>query len=131
MDSIQKFCSDVEKIKKHGRQQNESLSNVVSQIKNLFVRNFRGTESLAASYADYWDETYIRGSQTPADEPTKENVDRLLAMLSLLEGSVEFTDCLDDSDWKQLCALTNMEAEELPIETLNDLMMIFVDKKAL
>jgi len=131
MDSIQKFYSDAEKIKKHERQQGGDSSKVVSQIKNLFIRNFRGMESLATSFADYWDEAYIRNSQTPAEEPTKENLDRLVAMMSVLEGSTEFTDCLVDSDWKRLCSLTNIEAEDLPIETLNDLMMIFVDKKAL
>ena len=131
MDSIQKFCSDVEKIKKHARSENQSGDTAsIQQIKSLFLRNFRGLESLASSFADYWDETYIRASQNPSDEPTKENSDRLVAMFSLLEGSVEFTDCLTQDDWEQLCNLTNMEAEDLPIDLLNSLMMIFVDKRA-
>lgn len=131
MDNIQKFCSDIEKIKKHGRQNGSAAQDVVSEIKSLFIRNFRSLESLAGSFFDYWNEEYVRASGNPGDEPSKENVDRLAAMFSLLEGSVEFTDCLTDSDWKQLCSLTNMESEDLPMDTLNDLMMIFVDKKAL
>ncbi len=132
MDSIQKFCSDVEKIKKHARQDGASgEKSVVSQIKSLFVRNFRGLDSLATSFVDYWDETYIRTSTDSTEEPVKENVDRLVAMFSLLEGSTEFTDCLCDRDWKRLCELTNIEAEDMQIETLNRLMMVFVDKKAL
>ena len=132
MDSIQKFCSDVEKIKKHARQEGASgEKSVVSQIKSLFVRNFRGLDSLAASFVDYWEETYIRPSTNCAEEPVQENIDRLVAMFSLLEGSSEFTDCLSDDDWKKLCGLTNIESEDLQIDTLNSLMMIFVDKKAL
>ena len=131
MDNIQKFCSDIEKIKKHGRQGGPASPDIVTQIKTFFVKNFRGLESLAGSFFDYWNEEYILKSGNPGDEPSKENVDRLAAMFSLLEGSVEFTDCLTDSDWKQLCSLTNMESEDLPMDTLNDLMMIFVDKKAL
>lgn len=134
MDSIQKFCSDIEKIKKHGRAENPGAydpTKISLQIKNQFIRDFKGMESLAQSFAEYWDDTYIKSSPSPVDEPLKENCDKLVAMHSLLEGSTEFTECLSDSDWKQLCSLTNLEAEDLPIDTLNDLMMIFVDKKAL
>ncbi len=134
MDSIQKFCSDVEKIRKHERSENPSrydATKVSSKIKSLFARNFPGMNGLAESYADYWEETYIRNSPDSSNEPTKETLDRLVAMFSLLEGSTDFTECLTDSDWKELCSLTNLEAEEMPLDTLNDLMMIFVDKKAL
>ena len=133
MDAIQKFCSDIEKIKKHtgSESQNQNDSKTADEIKNLFVRNFKNLNSLASSFADFWDEKYIRQSACLKDEPTKENIDKLVAMYSLLDGSLEFTDCLADDDWKQLCSLTTMEAEDLPLDTLNELMSIFVDKKAL
>lgn len=134
MDSIQKLYSDVEKIKKHVRSEKGSSYDgldVASQIKSLLARTNPQLSSLAESFADYWTNTYIRPSANPADEPTRENVDRLAAMQSLLEGSVEFTECLSKSDWKELCALTNYEAEDLPIDTLNSMMSIFVDKQAL
>ena len=133
MDAIQKFCSDVEKIKKSVRSQNPvyDLDKACQQIKNLFVRNNRGMESLAQSFADYWENTYIKAASNSDGQPDKENLDRLVAMLSLMSGSTEFTDILSDDDWKELCSLTNMEAEDLPLDTLNDMMSIFVDKKAL
>ena len=65
------------------------------------------------------------------EEPTQDHIAKLAAFQSILEGSAEFTECLTQEDWKELCSLTNMEAEDIPIETLNDMMMIFVDRQAL
>ena len=123
MDSIQKLYSDVEKIRKHCRTEKGSSYDgleLAEQIKSLLARTNPALPSLAESFAEYWTNTYIRPSANPADEPTRENVDRLAAM-----------QCLSKSDWKELCALTNYEAEDLPIDTLNSMMAIFVDKGAL
>lgn len=124
MDGIQKFCSDIEKIRKHEKSVSEGA-------KNLLVRNFPNIKNLAQSFADYWDETYIKASPDQSKEPTKENVDKLVALYSLLDCDTEFTSCLTDDDWKNLCSLTNLEAEDMDLDILNNMMMIFVDKKAL
>ena len=133
MDSIQKLYSDVEKIKKHYRQENPHNYDgvkVCEQVREMFCRTNPALSSLAGSFADYWISTYIINSTSPADEPKQESVQILAAMQSILEGSDEFTECLSQDDWKELCSLTNYEAEDLPIDALNDMMTIFVDKQA-
>ncbi|MBO4319103.1 MAG: hypothetical protein J5857_01380 [Treponema sp.] len=133
MDSIQKLYSDIEKIKKHNRANSASCNGqeVCSQVADLFTRTNRHLECLSRSFAEYWLNTYILNSEDINEEPTQEHVAKLAAFQSLLEGSTDFTECLTQEDWNELCSLTNMEAEDLPIETLNDMMMIFVDRQAL
>lgn len=134
MDDIQKFYSDVEKIKKHYRANNGGNYDgaaVCNEICDFFARNNSSLGGLGNAFAGYWMDTYINNSTNLHEEPSAENVDRLAAMQSLLDGSTDYTECLSDSDWHELCSLTNYEAEDLPIEVLNDLMAIFVDKRAL
>ncbi len=133
MDSISKFISDIEKIKKHERSEHSSNYNgerVCLDIKKLFISNNRNIESLASSFADYWLQNYIYTSSDLKNEPTATNIDRIIALESILENSTDDTDCLTNEDWKELCSLVNMEAEDLPLDLLNDLMIIFVDKQA-
>jgi hypothetical protein len=58
------------------------------------------------------------------------SIDKIGAMQSLLELDLEETKALSDNDWKELCSLTNYEAEDLPLDLLNDLMSIFLEKQA-
>lgn len=134
MDDIQKFYSDIEKIKKHERADNGGNYDglrVCNTICDFFEKNNSSLAGLGTSFAGYWMDTYINSSEKMEEEPTAEHIDKLAAMQSLLEGSTDYTECLTQDDWKELCSLTNYEAEDLPIEILNDLMIIFVDKKAL
>ena len=136
MDIVQKFLSDIEKSKKYDRaNHNNSYSGqrVSLEVKNLFINNNRGMESLASSFADYWYDTYISNSIDINNEPTEEHSQKLAGMLCLLQTQVTDEDiqCLTKQDLKELCSLTNMEAEDIPIDTLNNLMMIFVSKQAL
>lgn len=135
MNSIEKFSSDVEKIKKHYRAEHQAYSGeaVCDQIADFFEQQNREVASLAHSYANYWKETYILPSQNMDDEPTSEHIAILQGMLALLldlEDSWEFTECFTQADWKQLCELTNYEAEDLPLELLSSLMKNFVDNQA-
>ncbi|UKI56369.1 MAG: hypothetical protein L6V90_04215 [Treponema succinifaciens] len=52
-------------------------------------------------------------------------------MQALIENDIFSTEALSKDDWKELCQITNCEAEEIPIETLNSMMMIFLDKQAM
>lgn len=134
MDSIQKFYSDIEKTKKHYRANHQTYDGnaVCQEIADLFCKNNRNLGSLADSFAGYWIDTYIRASLNPNEEPTAENIDKICALQALLDGSPEAQDveCLTKEDWKELCSLVNMEAEDMPLDLLNDLMTIFVDKQA-
>jgi len=134
MDSIQKFYSDIEKAKKHYRanHQNYDGDAVCQEIADLFCRNNRNVASLADSFSGYWIDSCIRPSMNLSEEPTPEHIDKICAFQALLDGHPEERDveCLTKEDWKELCSLVNMEAEDLPLDLLNDMMMIFVDKQA-
>jgi hypothetical protein len=133
MTNIQKFYSDIEKIKKYERAQNPQSydgEKVSLEIKNLFIKNNFSIKALAESFADYWFENYIRSSADIKSEPSDISIDKIGAMQSLLELDLEETKALSDNDWKELCSLTNYEAEDLPLDLLNDLMSIFLEKQA-
>jgi len=135
MNSIEKFTSDVDKIKKHYRAEHQAYNGeeVCNQVVSFFEQQNRDVASLAHSYASYWKDAYIMQSRNMEDEPTAEHVAVLAGMLALLldlEDSYEFTECFTPADWKQLCELTNYEAEDLPLELLTSLMKNFVDNQA-
>ena len=133
MIDLQKFFADVERIKKRERAEHSSYdsSRVVESVIELFVSNNRDMTSLASSFADYWQKTYIAPSSQREEEPTRENVDRLAAMQSLLDGETFATEILNAKDWRELSSLVNFEAEDIPMDMLEKMMMIFVDKQAL
>ena len=133
MDGISKFVSDIEKIKKHDRADNNGNydgERACKSIADLFISNNKYVQNLASSYADYWMQTYIYNSTDIKNEPSDTSLDKIIAMEALLENSSEDTACLTKEDYNELCSLTNMEAEDLPLDLLNDLMTIFVDKQA-
>ena len=132
MDSIQKLVSDIEKVKKHYRAEhnnNYDGEKVCLQIADLFARTNRNLSSVAQSFADHWYSTYIISSADIKNEPSEDNITRLTALQSILDGEPEGTDLLTDEDWQSLCETVNAEAEDIPIETLNSLMSIFLEKK--
>ena len=134
MDNTQKLLSDIDRLKKQYRAEHNNAYDgeaVCKKINNLFANNNRFLGDIAALFTDYWFNTYIATSPDIKNEPTAENLDRLAAMQSLLEGETEGTDCLTDSDWHEMCELVNEDAAELPLDALNNMMAIFVDKQSL
>lgn len=134
MDNVQKFYSDVDKIKKHDRADNGgnySGERACQKIKTYFAGNNKSLTELASSFADYWYESYISSSENIENEPTEEHVDKLASMQALLDNEVEDTKSLSKKDFTELCNIVNCEAEDIPLDLLNDLMTIFVDNKAL
>ncbi len=135
MNCIEKFISDVEKIKKHYRANHASYDGqaVAEEVAALFEGQVRDAKGLLSSFADYWLKTYVLPSASLEDQPSAENILRLSAMLSLFQEDFSDEDAalLSASDWKALCQLTDYEADDLPLDLLNRLMMIFVEKQAL
>ena len=134
MTDLQKFFADSDRIKKRDRADNGgaySAERATEKIIELFVSNNSGLGTLPDSFADYWKKSCIDVSADLENEPTRENMDKLGAMQSVLDGTTDFTECLSDDDWKELFALTNYEAEDLPEDVLEKMMMIFVEKQAL
>lgn len=129
MDNIQKFASDIEKIRKHSSRPYNGEA-VCREVQSLFERSFRHAQNLARSYADYWFNTYIASSADAANEPSKDSTDKLVSMYALLENDRTQLSALSPDDYKELCSLTNYEAEDIPLDMLNELMSIFLDNQA-
>lgn len=133
MTDIGKFLSDIQKIKKYDRQNNGGIpdyNRIYKELNNLFVRSTSCPSNLARSVFEYWENEYIFSSPAQNEEPTEENASRLAAMLAFLEDSDEMQAQLVDKDWQELSELVNYEAEDLPVEVLQSLMRILVDKGA-
>ena len=130
MTDIQKFSSDVKKIIKMNRFQDGSLNleDTCEKIIQQFERASSVPASLSGSVASYWKTTYIDTSNKQENEPTQEHLDVLCGFLSFLENSDENFDLISNSDWEELSELVNCEAETLPIEILQQLMSILVEK---
>lgn len=132
MDLIQKFYSDIEKIKKHNRDGSGKLdaANVKNQIASLFENNNRGMCELPHSLCDYWITEYVQPElDSGSSEISAAVIDKLAAMYAFLIEEPD-TDALNDSDWKVIGEAVNYEAEDLPIEALTSLMKTLVEKQA-
>ena len=133
MTDIGKFLSDVQKILKHDRQNNSGVSDynrVKDDLRNLFERATSCPGELPGSVFEYWESQYIFNSETFNEEPTDEHRNKLGAFLAFLDNSDEDQDLISDDDWQEIGKLVNYESEELPVDILQDLMMVLVNKGA-
>lgn len=133
MTDIGKFLSDVDKLKKHTRQNNSGncdYNKVQRDLKNLFERSTTCPTDLPISIYEYWENEYIFSSADLSEEPTSENIGKLGAMLAFLDNSDEDEDLLTQKDWEEIGQLVNFEAEDLPVDILQELMMRLVDHSA-
>ncbi|MBR5647234.1 MAG: hypothetical protein IKX23_11395 [Treponema sp.] len=133
MTDIGKFLSDVEKIKKHERQNNSGkcdYNRIKNDLRSLFERSTSCPIGLPGSIFEYWETTYILTSPDISEEPTSDSIGKLGAMLAFLDNSDEDQELLTNDDWKEIGQLVNYEAEDLPVDILQDMMMILVSKGA-
>ena len=133
MTDIGKFLSDVQKLMKHDRQNNSSKSDynrIKNDLRNIFERATSCPGELPGSVFEYWENEYVYNSTDMANEPSQENANKLGAFLAFLDNSDEDQDLISDHDWQEIGQLVNYEAEELPVDILQDLMMILVNKGA-
>lgn len=133
MTDIGKFLSDIQRIKKHDRQNNggnPDYNRIFRDLNSLFLHSTSCPADLARSVFEYWENEYVFNSQNQKEEPSEENSQRLAAMLAFLEDSDEFQNLLIQKDWQELGDLVNYEAEDLPVEILQSLMRVLVEKGA-
>lgn len=129
MTDIRKFFADIERIKKHARQNNSGICDynlIQNELRNLFARTANCSNSLTDSIFSYWENEYIFKSENFAEEPSPFSLGKLGAILAFLDNSDEDEDLLSQDDWNELAELVNYEAEDLPVEMLQDLMKILV-----
>lgn len=133
MTDIGKFLSDIQRIKKHDRQNNggnPDYNRIFRDLNSLFLRSTSCPADLARSVFEYWENEYVFNSQNQKEEPSEENSQKLAAMLAFLEDSDEFQSVLTQKDWQELRDLVNYEAEDLPVDVLQSLMRVLVEKGA-
>lgn len=133
MTDIGKFLSNIQRIKKHDRQNNSGnpdYNRIFRELNSLFLRSTSCPADLARSVFEYWENEYIFNSQNQKEEPSEENSQKLAAMLAFLEDSDEFQNLLTQKDWQELGDLVNYEAEDLPVDILQSLMRVLVEKGA-
>lgn len=133
MTDISKFLTDVQKFVKRDRQNNSgktSFARISKDVEKLFDRMAGIPGPLAENVFYYWENEYITSSETPDDEPTEEHLDKLAGMLAFLSGSDEFEESITEEDWRDLSDIVSDEADDLPIDILQDLMRILVSKNA-
>ena len=133
MTDIGKFLSDVQKIQKHDRQNNGGKSDynhIKNDLRNLFERATSCPGELPGSIFEYWENEYILSQPDLTYEPSDDNAAKLGAFLAFLDNSDEDQDLVTDKDWQEIGQLVNYESEELPVDILQDLMMILVSKGA-
>ena len=73
----------------------------------------------------------ILKSKNAENEPSEENLLKLVAFLALLQSenaTEQDFEALTEKDWNEIKDLVNYEAEDLPLDLLNDLMSILVGK---
>jgi hypothetical protein len=134
MTDIQKFTADIKKIIKFDRAENGGRYDGIRacvKVEDLFESNNRALGSLPHSLAEYWLDIYIRNSADPANEPSSDNIDRIAAIQTFLDGEREGTECLTKDDWKNLHELVDYEAEDLPLDVLEGMMGIILEQGAL
>ena len=133
MTDIRKFLSNVEKAKKIDRQNNSGnydYNRIADNLRRLFNNATSCPTELPDTLFGYWQDTYILASQNITKEPSEENLNKLAAILAFLDNSDELQEVLTEEDWKEIGELVNDEAEDLPIDILQDLMKILVEKGA-
>lgn len=133
MTDIGKFLSDIQRIKKHDRQNhsgNPDYNRIFRDLNSLFLRSTSCPADLARSVFEYWENEYVFSSQNQKEEPSEENSQKLAAILAFLEDSDEFQSVLTQKDWQELRDLVNYEAEDLPVDVLQSLMRVLVEKGA-
>ncbi|MBP5602678.1 MAG: hypothetical protein J6X78_08095 [Treponema sp.] len=133
MTDIGKFLSDLDKVKKFARNNKPGFSgynDIRDEIRNLFERATSCPMGLPGSIFEYWEDKYVLNGADLTYEPSTENAAKLGAMLAFLDNSDEDQELITDEDWQEIGRLVNYEAEDLPVDILQELMSVLVSKGA-
>ncbi len=119
MTDIARFQADVKLIMKQDRQENRGKSDwerVSPKISKLFEQSAGIAGVLPFTVFEFWEIEYILNSPHPQNEPTKEHLDKLCAMLSFLGNAGTGYDSLDSYDWFRLRELVDENASDIPAD---------------
>ena len=135
MTSIEKFIFDIEKIKKFDRANNGGHydgARACRKIAELFENNNRSLRGVARQIADYWLNTFVLSSSSPAEEPSEDSIARIRAFQAFLDNDEsEDMGILSAEDWENLRDFVNFEAETINLDVLQNLMSMVLSHNAL
>lgn len=135
MTTIEKFISDIKKTIKYDRANNGGHydgKRACTQIAKVFERYNPNLGTLANSIADYWLNAYILDSQNPLEEPTEENINKIKAFQCFCDNIADDDlNALNSEDWDTLKGLIDEAAEDIDLDTLQNMMSILLDRGAI
>ena len=135
MTTIDKFLSDIQRIIKHDRANNGGhydAKRACTQISQLFASNNKNLGSLAVSISDYWLNTYVLASADIENEPSEQNIEKIKAFQAFADAdeSGDFSSLTSD-DWENLRDFVDDEAENLDLDSLQNMMNLILQNGAL
>lgn len=135
MTTIDKFLSDIQKTLKYDRANNGGhydAKRACTQVAKLFSNNNRNLGNLAVSISDYWLNTYILASSDLANEPSEQNIEKLKAFQNFCDNAEdEDYSALSSDDWENLRDFVDDEAEDLDLDSLQNMMGLILQNGAL
>ena len=135
MTTIDKFLSDIQKTIKFDRANNGGhydAKRACTQIAKLFANNNRNLGALAVSLSDYWLNTYILASQDLENEPSEQNSERIKAFQSFADNEEDADySILTADDWETLRDFVDDVAEDLDLDSLQNMMNLILQNGAL
>lgn len=134
MTDVEKFISDVAKLKKmdrHDHNNENDYNRLSNPLCDLFAKSSQVEKSLAGTIFDYWEKNYIWNQADLSEVPSDQDIAKLAAFLAFLNNSDENSELVTQEDWENMAELVNYEAEDMDIGKLTELMAILVDHHAL
>lgn len=127
----EKFLSDVARIRKHEWQTKNCCTyvSISRDLRRLFENASLCPGELAGSLYDYWENHYSALFDASSEE-SSDVLEKLAAMLSFLNKGTEYEEKLNQDDWTEIGRLTGYEAEDMPLDFLQDLMAVLVKHNA-
>lgn len=123
MTKSEKFSSDINRIKKSNCSNGFfDIQAALDGMERAFVGQNPQCKGLAMALFSWWKDEFARGAELPQSAMQK-----LCAMQAFLCGE-ETDDSLDKSDWQRIREEVGYEAENLPLDALNDMMKTIVER---
>lgn len=135
MTVTEKFNSDIRKTMKFDRANNGGHydgKRACAQMVGLLERFCPNAKNLARQIGDFWLDSYILHSSDVQNEPSEENIQKLIAFFAFLSGGDDsLLDALSSSDFENLRDFVDGEAENLDLESLQNMMSVILERGAL
>lgn len=123
MTKSEKFASDLLRIKKQNRSEGAfNLQAALKSMEALFVAQNSQWRGLALSLFSWWKDEHARGPEIEDG-----GIKKLCALQAFLCGE-EADESLDQNDWQRIREEVGYEAENIPLDALNDMMKTIVER---